>query len=494
MGEFLFYPSVLALLGVILAVLTAANYVNRKWLCNKNPVPILPTFSESLFPTLLFSWMLILALFVRFGWDFLPAVGIWATVSTIMLWPVGKEVGRSYFSYRNPLFILGVLSMAGLPLLGLFLQILPPTSRVNPELTRTWLLLVVVADLTIFSIVAATKTAITKPIAMFFRPDILFGDGRILGTGMIALGLSMRFLFADVPEKFPHIPAPVGNWWGIYFAIAFGLLQIIPLRGMVKLLMRAARMTQNKWGGWGAVILRESWLVLASLSLLYGFHNVFGGKIPTQSDYWFLNGLMPEHFSEAGFPGLISLVLAALFIIFVRGGYKKYIGDPFFKETLGQSIIKQILFLIGFIWLFYSFAHVMEEKPFFSGPTPIEMWPAALIGWSLFFWGVLMLGPIRIWAQRNQRIGIVKQMAAVFLPASDRETRERVLEKMMNGLVSLPEKERLTLMMAMQEAISEADEDVQKIMTDSRMEVLSKLSSEKRKIIMGTMDKLMLGT
>jgi uncharacterized membrane protein len=446
-------------------------------------------FFEEILPALIVLWAAIVLAFLIWRQDFLLPVGVWATVTALMLWPVGRRLGRTYSSYRRPLFLLGVLSMAALPTLGFFLQFLPPTTHHEPYVPRTWVLLAVVAVLTTFSAVAAARAAIGKPIGMFFRPDVLFGDGRVLGTGMIALGLSMRFLFADFPEMPPHIASPKGNWWGIAFAIVFGLVQIIPLRGMFKLRLRLARVLEDRWTGWGAIILREGWLVLATLALLFGFHNVFKGTVPLIQPS--LAGLEEIHFREAGLPGLISTALAALFIIFVRGGYKKAIGDPFLKETLRQSIVKAALFLVGFFWLFYSFAHVMEEQPFGSGPNT-EFYPA-IIGWSLLVWGVLMLGPIRIWAQRNQRLAIVKQMVAVLLPAQPPEKRKEVMLKVMHALTECPADQRLEYMRAMQEALNEAPEDVRQLMTEVRMECLVELPAEKRRTLMAAMDQLTAG-
>lgn len=450
-------------------------------------LPILEGFRQQILPTLIALWALVLVASAVWRQDFWLPLGLWASVTLLMLWPVGRRLGRPYSSYRRPLFILGVLSMAALPALGFFLEFLPPSSPGAPYLPRTWALLGVVAVLTSFSVIAASWPAIGKPTGMLFRPDILFGDGRVLGTGMIALGLSMGFLFAGVPEAPPHIPAPRGNWWGIAFAMAFGLIQIIPLRGIFKLRGRLARLVENRWTGWGAIVLREAWLVLAGLGLLFGFHNVFMGTTPILQPS--LMGLEPMHFREAGLPGLVSTGLAALFLIFVRGGYKKAIGDPFVRETRAQSTVKAALLLLGLIWLFYSFAHVMGAQPFGNGPTT-EFYPA-IIGWSLFLWGVLMLGPIRIWAQHNQRLAIVQQMAAVFLPAVAPARRKEALLKVLHAVAQCPADQRRDYMWAMQGALNAAPAEVRQLMTEVRMECMVELPAAERRTLMASMDQLM---
>ncbi len=152
-------------------------------------LPVFFRFKKELFPVLLAFWSAVIVLFLIFGWDWLWVIGVWASVTTIMLWPCARHFGRSYLSYRRPLFIVGVFSMAALPILGFLLDFLPKNE------SRAWALLATVAVLTIFSIVAGAKSAIDKPTQMLFRPDLLFGDGRVLATGVISLGLAMRFLF-----------------------------------------------------------------------------------------------------------------------------------------------------------------------------------------------------------------------------------------------------------------------------------------------------------
>lgn len=452
-------------------------------------LPTLVGFREEILPALLVLWAAIVLAFIVWRQDFLFPLGVWATVTILMLWPVGRRLYREYSSYRRPLFILGVLSMASLPALGFFLQFLPPTGPDGPYLPRTWVLLAVVAVLTTFSMVAATRAAIGKPIGMYFRPDLLFGEGRVLGTGMIALGLSMRFLFGDFPEMPPHIAAPRGNWWGLAFAIVFGLIQIIPLRGMFKMRSRLTRMVEGRRTGWGWMIVSESWLVLASLALLIGFHNVFMGTIPILQPS--LMGLNAMRFQEAGLPGLISTALAALFIVFVRGGYKKAIGDPFIKETLLHSIVKAAFLLVGFLWLFYSFLHVMGGLPFPAKPNT-AFYPA-LIGWSLLAWGVLLLGPIRIWAQHNQRLAMLEQMAAVLLPAQTAKKRKEVMLQVMHALGECPDGQRLSYMRTMQRTLNEAPPEVRQMMTELRMECLVELGSGERRKLMAAMDRVMIG-
>jgi len=124
-------------------------------------LPILEGFREELLPALVALWIALLAVWLGAGHEFGLAVAIWATVTTIMLWPVGRRLGRPYLSYRRSLFLLGVLSMAYIPAVGFVLQSgLPYWAKVV-----FWLLLP--ADLTVFAILPSLPQAIGRPIRMF---------------------------------------------------------------------------------------------------------------------------------------------------------------------------------------------------------------------------------------------------------------------------------------------------------------------------------------
>lgn len=114
-----------------------------------------------------------------------------------------------------------------------------------------------------------------------------------------------------------------------------GLIPLIAVRGMTKPLMRMRRMRDRKWTGWGAIINREGLLVITVLSIGYGFHNAFLGAPPFT---------VPIFTSGPDFWPALGIVLgAAAFLVFVRGGYKKAIGDPFIREAIAQSFVKQVL-------------------------------------------------------------------------------------------------------------------------------------------------------
>jgi len=484
MNIIIFLKLVLIFFAIVFGIVSwMKNLASRLKDKEGKSLPVFFKFKNEILPVLLAFWTLVILLFLIFGWNWLWVIGVWASVTTIMLWPCARHFGRTYLSYRRLLFIIGVLSMAALPTLGFLLDFLPKDE------SRTWALLTIVAILTIFSIVAGVKGAIGRPTQMLFRPDLLFGDGRVLATGVISLGLAMRFLFGHHAPPGHYLPFPQGSWYGILFAITFGIIQIIPLRGMLKLRLRMARMIEKRFTDWFWVFVREFYFLAAATMIMYGFHNVFMGKIPIIDQT--LGGMSPENFASQGRPGLILMAISALVFIFVRGAYKKSVcGDPFIKETLNQSIIKSFLFIVSFLPFIYGFAHVMDGGMPFPRALP-QGWPLA-IGLSLLVWGILMESVFRIWTQQVQQQAIAEHMVAVILPRLDNAKRKELMTNLMEAISQIEEKRRQGFIRSMLSGLEYAPEESKKIISDTRTQVLAELPAEQRKIIMKSMDAVML--
>lgn len=448
-------------------------------------LPILLEVKEGILPAVIAIWAALVTGFAVWRWQWAIPVAVWATVTTIMLWPVGRGLGRPYLSYRTPYFILGVVSMAYIVFAGFMLQ----WGRV-PFIWKSIVFFGLVADLTVFGILPGLRGAIARPLPMFFRPDLIFGDGRVLCCGMIAMVLGLRYIIGSPPPAGVPWPVPAWNWWAILIAMATGFIPMIPLRGVTKLLMRIARMRDGAWGGWGAIFLRELFLVVAALAIGYGFHNAFLGAVPFT---------IPLHTETAGFWTAIAIIaFASTWLIFVRGTYKRAIGDPFIKETIGQSFVKQIMLVIGLIALYYGLMSLlhMDAMHLQHGVGGLRVpgnmaliWP---VGLPILLWGLAVLIPFRVLVQHHQREPLVAQMAAVILPSFEPEQRRRVLGKMLRALAQMPEHDRLRYMRIMQGAIQEADEQVRAVMTAARMEALAEISSEERRTCMRAMDQILL--
>jgi len=84
-------------------------------------------------------------------------------------------------------------------------------------------------------------------------------------------------------------------------------------------------------------------------------------------------------------------------------------------------------------------------------------------------------------------------MAAVVLPAQTPEVRRKVLTKILNALCMMPESQRFSYMKAMQEALTAAPEETRTLMTSERLVCMTELPSERRRILMRTMDAVLMG-
>lgn len=441
-------------------------------------LPVLEGFREELLPALVALWAVLVGTWLGAGREYGVAVAIWATVTTIMLWPVGRRLGRRYLSYRTPLFILGVLSMAYIPAVGFVLQSgLPYWLKVV-----LWVLLPV--DLTVFAILPSLRPAVGSPIRMFFRPDLLFGDGRVLCCGTVALLFGIRYLIGPHPPEGVPVAIPRWDWWAIAFAMAFGFIPLIPLRGMVKLVMRMARLLRDEWYGWWGVVLKETLLVVTVVGIALGFHHAFMGIFPFSAGFWERVREAVQH--RGPWPGALLLAFGYLWLVFVRGGYKKAIGEPFIRETLAQTWVKELLYVPGVLALVPGVMLLVE--PHFG---KLNRGPMLWVGLPFLVWGIACVTAFRVLAQVNQRRALVQQMVAVILPAQPPEARRKVLRKVLRALAEMPERQRRFYLQAMQEALAQAPEEVRDLMARERLEALTELPPDKRRTVMASMDRVL---
>lgn len=480
-------------------------------------LPILAGFVKEVLPVLLLLWTGLIVAYLVTERDYLWFLLPWATVTTIMLWPVGRSLGRGYFTYRRILFIVGVLSMAYIPFIGFML------GTNIPYKVKLALFILLPVDLTVFAILPSLRWAIGKPLQMFFRPDLLFGDGRVLCCGAIAFVLGLRYFVGHPPPEGIPVPIPKWDWYGIFFAVVFGFIPLIALRGITKLLMRLRRMRDDAWRGWGMVFLREVWLVLTLLAIGFGFHNAFKGTHPFVISHHVLHNW--------SWVPIVTMALAALFLIFVRGGFKKLIGDPFIKERVWQSFVKQVLLVVGLLVLMWSFMSILDTELMdvkHAGYRPIEnqarlehlehlekkemagkamheprRGPASgfilpgikgifigrwnWVGVAFILWGLIVLVPFRVLAQHYQRHAIVAQMAAVIIPHQRPEHRQRLVQKMMlDGLLEMPFGQRRSYMVTMNRALAGAPDEAREATTQAMVGVLADLPTTQRRTIMET--------
>lgn len=480
-------------------------------------LPLFLDFKTEILPFLIVLWTALAVGWAITGQPSWWAVIPWATVTTLMLWPVGRRLGRPYLSYRRPLFILSVLSMGYIIFTGFAMQ------SDWPYPVKLVLFLLLPIDLTLLGLLPALRPGIGQPLKMFFRPDLLFGDGRVLCCGTLALVLGMRYFVGHPPPEGIPVPIPRWNWWAILYAIAWGFVPLIAIRGMTKLLLRVRRIRDDRWYGWGGVVLRELLLIVTILNIGFGFHHAFKGWTP------FVEFHTAVH--DWTWVPLTGVVLASLFLIFVRGGYKRRIGEPFIKETLGQTWTKSALFAVGIFLLMWSWMSFLDTEkadiaragyqhismfweapasPTGTGhpaaadhaPAPTApLWPTEhgfilggmrgvvlgtwnWVGLGLFLWGLVMLIPFRVLAQHNQRHAIVAQMAAVIVPSFSEDQRRRVLRKMQDALLEMAPWLRQSYLRAMNEGVATAPDEDRLALTRSFVHLLTDRPVEQRDRLM----------
>ncbi len=431
---------------------------------------MMPGFRKRILPVLVVYWALT-AIFALLNQPVALVIGSWATVTTIMVWPVGAPLGKAYDSYRTGWFIIGVASMVGIPLFGYL--IIASTDSI----AKYAALLGLAIDIGVWGIPASTQSAFSRPIPMLFRPDLIFGDGRILAGGIVAVGLGIVSMFGP-----PGI-APKGNWYALFSVIVLALIQIIPLRGMWKMRNRLSRLLFDRWDSYLVTVAKESYLILAVIALMFSFHNFFGGVIP-----------FTRNVLAGSNEGLAIMVGAALFMILVRSWYKKYrIGDPFIVESFRQGLVKHGILAIGLVGFLYGLVNVMMghfPRTFNTGNFLYQ----SIVGAIMLAWGAMLLVPVRAWAQGNQIKALHRQMVAVVLPRLSDDLRVKAIRKVITAVSEIPEKRRDKIVKDMTAFLGEMDEKDRQKVVKTQLEVLSSLPEDERLAMMKAMDNAMSHT
>lgn len=432
-------------------------------------LPLFPGFKSRILPVLAVYWIIAIPLSILYYSGLPLVIAGWLSPTTIMLWPVGRKFGLSYGEYRTPWFVVSVASMAGVPLTVGWIISTPFSDQFTKHLALVILIAIVIGA---FGVEVAHRRAFGKPIKMFFRPDLILGSNRILAGGLACIAIGMKFMFSNGPPG----DTPIGNWFAFFLIILLGLYQLIPLRGLTKMRTMVSRMLYDKKSGYGITILKELYLVVAISLMLFGAHNFFGGVIP-----------FSRNVLAGSVPGLTIMITAGTAMVVLRSWYKKHIGDPFFKETMAQSVLKDLILLVGMTIYFYGFINVMIggfPRTLNSGPYEY----LALIGVGLYVSGIVLLIPLRAWARQNQKYGVMQQMMHVMIPSLDTESRRKVIKKVIVAISEMPEKMRLQMVKFHMKNLQSMPEEDRKILMMTQMDVLSELPSENRARMMKAMD------
>lgn len=407
--------------------------------------------------TLFALWILLILPMAAFNAYFLIPMGLILTVVTIMLFPVQRDI--KYLSYRPPLFIIGVLTIPYLIFLGYGLQNFTPA-----EIRAAIFALAIIIVLALGSILPSLKRATGKPIPKPFRPDLIFGEGRDLCCGTMSLGLGIKMLFT------PFF-LPIWDWWGLFVAIT-GMILIIPVRGMVRMRMMRARMMEGKWRSWKGIIPKETLLIVGMILIVYGLFNAYMGRTPFT---WAPKGNLG---------GLAMMIIASIFLIFARGGYKLKIDE--LTETKRQTATKHILYVIGIVPLIYGLAVVLMGEFLTLQGGPEVTW-----GIPLLMLGFTLIVGVRTMALHNKRLGIIEHMMTFMLPMMTEGRRQNIMKRQLDAFYRMSETMRKKNMSEMMKILNKLPEEKRKILTRTRMTILAEMPSEKREVLMRTMDEIM---
>jgi hypothetical protein len=436
-----------------------------------------------------------------------------AAVMSLMQYPMAGL--QYYFKYRTPLFIAGVIFM---PLFIYFASMLPSIYQryLGPLLAqglephhaaheaRHMQALEVFSLFPIGMIgfwasaawLASRRTQGVyvpgleiKPF-MPFRPDLILPGGVLFVKGVILMGVGLIIAIHAIPKM------PIWNWWG--FALAFwGIITLIPLRGMYKMVRGRRRRMLGDVGAFGyrALFFRELMLFIGLLILLYGFLNAFTGNTP-----FTVIGVSPEwnafvQNQPAGWLGVGALVLAFLLLVIVRGWYKTRLPEG--AEKTSQLFLKQLLLWLGTLSLIVSYVHLFwipairpdEENPygfmvFFPDKNPIGF----SIGITLFIAGTILILILRPIALRNEFAKTLSIFVGMLADAPE-ELRYSIMKMRVAVLARLPFEQRVKHVKGMIDGLNSLPDEKRDRVMKTQLLVISELSPDDRSAMLKSMDQ-----
>jgi len=413
-----------------------------------------------------------------------------ASVMSLMQYP--KAGWSEYFKYRTPLFIGGVIFM---PLFIYFVAMLPNVPHA-PTLDKVYLFPVGMVGFWLSAAWLAHSKTQGKHVSgleirplMPFRPDYILPGGVTYVKGVIMMGVGLMIAIH------PQLGMPKWNWWG--FVLAFwGIISLIPLRGMYKLIKgRRRRMLGDKDAlGFKAEFYKSLILFVGLQILLYGFVNAFFGTVPFRE-----LGLTEEfnaffHNPSTGWLSIAFFIIAFLILVPLRSWYKVKLIEGL--ETFKQLFIKQILIYVGTLVLLLSYIHFLWLPPirergyvwFYPSTNPIGLF----VGLSLFALGSALILIFRPLALRNEFIATLHTMVGVIADLQP-YIREKIMERRIIALVKMPEEQRIKHVKLMIEGIQEIESSKRDELMSTQMKLLAKMDENLRSKMIQAMDKAMFG-
>lgn len=378
-----------------------------------------------------------------------------STVVALMLHPWAGR--RAYLAYRTPVFVAGVVFMPLFLFIGSVLS-----SNIEPLSTRATLLLVGLGLFWLSAAVLALPQAQGDYVpGLAFRPDLILPGGVNLVKGVILTGLGLMLAFQ------PEFRLPAWNWWG--FTLAFwGIITVIPVRGMLKMLMRRGRLLGEPWAtSWWAAALRENVLFVGLGILMYGLLNAFMGTIPFTT----LTPKLWVTWSLIGGAWVLIALVRPLLKTTIREGHERW----------WETIVKQLLLYVSFVGMIYGLASSFMDRWlwFHPGANPAGF----AMGISLVSAGFLLAVPIRAAALRNEWEGTVRIVTGRVCDLEEDRRREFVSRRVA-VLAAQPEAQRRGNMRRMLDGLVRAGEERRLRFLHTMVGVLAELPAESRDALM----------
>jgi hypothetical protein len=186
------------------------------------------------------------------------------------------------------------------------------------------------------------------------------------------------------------------------------------------------------------------------------------GQFPIMSQSWAGWGLMAA---------------AAWWLLLVKGGFKKLIGEPFFFESFLQTVQKQLVFVVGWGVFFYGLMSVLNGADF----GRIQPWDAQRqAGLGFFLTGLLVLTLGRAIAQHYQRQGFLAHFAGALIPAQADRARERMMRRLLEGMARLSPQRQEGAWLTMHRAWAGIDPDERSLMAWTTVTTLADLDPAQR--------------
>lgn len=399
-------------------------------------------------------------------WPLAVPTALLVVLVVSLLWPSGGV--RGYFSYRTPIVVVAMAAELWIVVLGVALHL--PSGRVASD---EWFQAGQVVFFLLTALNASPGITGTYRAGAGLRPDLIFGGGAYLVRAEIFVALGIELITS--PERVAH---PVWNWWAVIAEVA-ALLITVAYRGLLKMQMRRARfLGADNWMGAGAragVWVREGFLYLALLFVVYAFFNMYTGLVP----FTWVPGDPQAPGGHPVWSGLAWLAVAFVILVPARGLLKTRLPEP---PTLAQELAKQTLLWVGYLPLIYGFLLV------FAGETPsLHGYGYFNFGWGLWVsvLGIIMLVPLRAVTLREEFRGTVKIMAATIADTPEPQRRQ-LLARRLATVAALRDRERIIHLGLMVATVEDLPPDRRQGVQATRDAVLDAADPELRDTLRAT--------